>query len=86
MLMQVLLFVNQKQIKMKIYGVMFSDCQGYNSLVSNLFKLRLDAMMEAHALANRYNEEHNDDFQLEDDGLTWRDGWDTLTVVEYELI
>ena len=75
---------------MKIYGVCVgNDYDGFG-IQSPMFKLRLDAMMECHALANKYNEEYDNEYKLEsndryDDGW-WRDGSDYIHVIEYELI
>ena len=71
---------------MTIYGVVFSDIQGYHTVMSNLFRLKSDALMEAAALAKGYNEEYGDSFDMQDDGLTWRSNYDTITVKEYKLI
>jgi hypothetical protein len=55
-----------------------------------MFKLKLDALMECHALANKYNEENEMNYQLQsnnkyDDGW-WRDGSEYIYVIEYDLI
>ena len=75
---------------MKIYGVCVgNDYEGYG-IMNPLFRLQSDALMECNARANKYNDEHGDNYQLQHndryDNGWWRDGGDYIHVIEYELI
>ena len=75
---------------MKIYGVCVGD-DYESSVISNpMFRLKSDALMECNALARRYNEEREMDYQLQKndryDNGWWRDGSDYIRVIEYDLI
>lgn len=70
---------------MKIYGVYIGDNYEGGTCVSPLFKLKKDALMEAAALANKYNNEQPCNYTL-DKNEVWRDGYEFIKVLEYELL
>jgi hypothetical protein len=70
---------------MKIYGVFIGDDFEGGTCLSTLFKLKKDAQMQAAAIAKSENEEHQSRFEL-DDSEIWRDNYDYIRVMEYELI
>lgn len=70
---------------MKIYGVYIGNDYEGGTCVSPLFKLEKDALMEASALAVKYNNEQQCDYQL-DKNEVWRDGYEYIIVMEYELL
>ena len=75
---------------MKIYGVCVGNDYDGNGISNPMFKLKLDALMECHAIANKFNEERGYDYQLQSndryDNGWWRDGSDYIHVIEYDLI
>ena len=75
---------------MKIYGVCKGDDYEGSFVQSPMFRLKSDAFMECNALARKYNEERDNDYQLQNndryDNGWWRDDSDYIHVIEYDLI
>ena len=70
---------------MKIYAVYHGNDYECGGISGTLFRLKTDAIMEGHAIAARYNGMWSD-YQLLDCGDEWRDGYDYIKVMEYDLI
>ena len=75
---------------MKIYGVCRGDDYEGSGISSPMFKLKSDALMECNALARKYNEENDMNYQLLNndryDNGWWRDESEYIRVIEYDLI
>jgi hypothetical protein len=75
---------------MIIYGVCIGNDYEGHSISNPLFRLKSDAMMECNARANKYNDERGDNYQLQNndayDNGWWRDEYNYIHVIEYELI
>jgi hypothetical protein len=70
---------------MIIYAVCIGcDYEGSNAH-SPMFKLKSDAIMEANAIANKYNDEGYK-YEFNSKHGIWRDGSDFIIIREYDLI
>ena len=71
---------------MKIYGVRIGDIHEGGTVKNPLFRLEKDAIMEASAIANRWNQDKLSEYVLQPNGKVWRDMYDYIEVCEFELI
>ena len=71
---------------MKIYGVFAGNDYEGGSLSHKLFKLKTDALLEANALAVKWNEERNMEYKITYSGDEWRDKDEYIKVMECKLI
>ena len=75
---------------MKIYGVYVGNDYDGGGTSSTLFKLKSDAVMEMHSVACKFNEEQGCNYEIikndRYDNGWYRDGYDYLHIIEYELI